>query len=167
MQHGRPPIGNPFRESVRVLGIYIKGQIIIAALVTTLYAIGFAWARMPWFALVALIAGACNMIPRIGSLIGLAIAAAVAFFTDLTMVQFLIVFGTWVVVQGIEGFYLTPKILGKPLGLRPLLVFFAVLAGSILFGPIGFLLAVPVLAVANVFWRYFRDKEPDEPRAEA
>jgi predicted PurR-regulated permease PerM len=107
---------------------------------------------------VAVLAGACNAIPRIGSLMGLAIAAVVAFFGDLSITNFLIVFGTWVVVQGIEGFYLTPKLLGRPLGLRPVLVFFALLAGSLLFGPIGFLLAVPALAVGNVFWRYFRDR---------
>ncbi len=158
MNNKQPPIHNPFRESVRVLGIYVKGQVLIAALVTVLYAIGFAFAHMPWFVLVAVLAGACNVIPRIGSLIGLGIAAAIAFFTDLTLTQFLIVFATWVVVQGIEGFYLTPKLLGKPLGLRPLLVFFALIAGSALFGPLGFLLAVPVLAVANVFWRYFQEK---------
>jgi predicted PurR-regulated permease PerM len=48
--------------------------------------------------------------------------------------------------------------MGRPLGLRPLLVFVALLAGSFLFGPIGFLLAVPILAVGNVFWRYFRER---------
>jgi predicted PurR-regulated permease PerM len=151
-------IDNPFRESVRVLGLYLKGQVIIAVCVTVLYGVGFGVARMPFWYLIALLAGACNVIPRIGSLIGLAIAAVVAYFGDLSLTNFLIVFGTWVVVQGIEGFYLTPKLLGRPLGLRPLLVFFALLAGSLLFGPIGFLLAVPVLAVANVFWRFFRDR---------
>jgi predicted PurR-regulated permease PerM len=63
-----------------------------------------------------------------------------------------------VIIQGIEGFYLTPKLLGRPLGLRPLLVFVALLVGSFFFGPIGFLLAVPALAVAGVFWRYFRER---------
>jgi predicted PurR-regulated permease PerM len=158
MEPARPPVRNPFRESVRVLGIYIKAQVIITAVVTVLYAIGFGLAHMPWFALVALLAGLCNVIPRIGSLIGLALIALVAFFLDMTLMQSLAVFAVWVVVQGFEGFYLTPKLLGKPLGLRPLLVFFAMLAGSSLFGPIGFLLAVPALAVANVFWRYFQER---------
>jgi predicted PurR-regulated permease PerM len=152
------PIENPFRESVRVLGVYVKGQIIIVCVVTALYAIGFAFAHMPAWYLVAVLAGACNIIPRIGSLMGLAIAAIAAYLPGLDLKRLLIVFGIWVVVQGIEGFYLTPKILGRPLGLRPMLVFFALLAGSFLFGPIGFLLAVPALAVANVFWRYYRER---------
>src|SRR5205823_2542888 len=49
-----------------------------------------------------------------------------------------------------------PVLLGRPLGLRALPVFLALLAGSFLFRPVGFVLAVPVLAVANVFWPYFR-----------
>ena len=152
------PIDNPFRESVRVLGVYAKGQIVIACVVTALYAIGFAFAHVPVWYLVAVLAGACNVVPRIGSLMGLAIAALAAYLPGLDLKRLVIVFGIWVVVQGIEGFYLTPKILGKPLGLRPLLVFFVLLAGSLLFGPIGFLLAVPVLAVVNVFWRYYRER---------
>jgi predicted PurR-regulated permease PerM len=153
------PITNPFRESVRVLGLYVKAQVVITCVVTVLYAIGFAIAHMPLWYVVALLAGATTVIPRIGSLIGLAIAAVVAYFGDVSLTGCLIVFATWVLVQAIEGFYLTPKLLGRPLGLRPLLVFFALIAGSLLFGPIGFLLAVPALAVANVFWRYFRERD--------
>ena len=154
-------VDNPFRESARVLGLYVKAQVIIACVVTVLYAIGFAIAHMPFWYVVAVIAGACTVIPRIGSLIGLALAAVVSYFGGLSLTNFLIVFATWVVVQGVEGFYLTPKLLGRPLGLRPLLVFIALLAGSFFFGPIGFLLAVPALAVAGVFWRYFRDRAVD------
>jgi predicted PurR-regulated permease PerM len=67
-----------------------------------------------------------------------------------------IAFGAWLVVQAVEGFVLQPLLFSKPLGLRALPVFLALLAGSFFFGPVGIVLAVPVLAVANVFWRYFR-----------
>src|SRR5690242_21900752 len=112
---------------------------------------------MPLWYVVAIIAGACTVIPRIGSLIGLALAAIVSYFGDLSLTNCLIVFATWVVIQGVEGLYLTPKLLGRPLGLRPLLVCIALLLGSFFFRPIGFLLAVSRLAVAGVFWRYFLD----------
>lgn len=154
----RGRIENPFLESARVLGVYVKAQVIIVCVVTVLYAIGFAIGHMPLWYVVAIIAGSCTVIPRIGSLIGLALAAIVSYFGDLSLTNCLIVFATWVVVQAVEGFYLTPTLLGRPLGLRPLLVFFALLLGSFFFGPIGFLLAVPALAVAGVFWRYFRDR---------
>jgi predicted PurR-regulated permease PerM len=89
---------------------------------------------------------------------GLAIAALFAYLPGFDFKRLVIVFAIWVVVQGFEGFYLTPKVLGRPLGLRPLWVFFVLLAGSFFFGPIGFLLAVPALAIVNVFWRYFRQR---------
>ena len=152
------PIDNPFRESVRVLGLYVKGQVIITFIVTVLYAIGFAFTHLPFWYVVALMAGACNAVPRIGSLIGLAIAALVGYMGNLSLTQLLIVFAIWVVVQGIEGFYLTPKFLGRPLGLRPFWVFVTLLLASFIFGPIGFLLAVPIFAVVNVFWRYYRER---------
>ena len=63
------------------------------------------------------------------------------------------VLGVWLLVQGIEGFYLTPKLLGKPLGLTPIAVFLAMALGSLVFGPIGLLLAVPALAVGLVWLR--------------
>ena len=69
-----------------------------------------------------------------------------------------IAFGVWLAVQIVEGFFLQPVLLGRPLGLRAVPVFLALLAGSFFFGPVGFVLAVPVLAVANVFWRYFRGR---------
>jgi predicted PurR-regulated permease PerM len=150
------PIDNPFRESARVLGLYIKGQILIAIIVTLLYAIGFAIAHVPVWPVVAILAGICNLIPRIGSLIALAIAALASWIGDSNLTNLLIVLAVWVVVQGLEGFILTPRILGNPLGLRPLVVIFALIAGSLLFGPIGLLVSVPLLAVINVFWRYFQ-----------
>ena len=162
----QPParrIQNPFRESIRVLGLYIRGQFLITGLTAVLYAAGFAIGHMPWWPLVAVLCGACYLVPRIGSLIALGLAALVSGLGDGNLMHLLIVFVTWVIVQGLEGFYLTPRILGRPLGLRPLAVFAALIVGSLFFGPVGFLLAVPVLAVLNVFWQWYRDR----PRAPA
>ncbi len=153
------PVGNPFRESVRMLGLFIRGQVIIIGILMILYAIGFAAAHVPVWPLVAILAGLCYAVPYFGSLIALTIAGTMSALFDGNLTHLLTVLGVWVVIQGIEGFWLTPRILGKPLGLRPLVVFFALIAASLLFGPIGFLLTVPALAVGNVFWRYFRERE--------
>ena len=151
-------IDRPFRESVRVLGIYIRAQIAIAAIVTVLYAIGFWIAHVPLWPLIAIAGGFSSLIPRFGSLISLALVAIAMLPAHRDLTHWLIAFGTWVVVQGVEGFVLQPLLLSKPLGLKALPVFLALLVGGMFFGPVGFLLAVPVLAVANVFWRYFRDR---------
>ena len=149
---------SPFRESFRVLGIYLRAQILIAVIVTVLYAIGFGIARAPLWPVIALAGGVSSLIPRFGSLVPLALVALALLLAQGDLTHYLIAFATWIIVQAIEGFVLQPLLLSKPLGLKALPVFLALLVGSIFFGPIGFLLAVPVLAVANVFWRYFRDR---------
>ena len=149
--------GNPVRESVRVLGLYIRSQIIIATIDTCLYAIGFGIARVPLWPLFALIGGFCSFIPSFGSLITFCLVAVTMLIAGSDWTHIVIAFATWLIVQTLEGFVLQPILLSKPLGLRALPVFLALIAGSLFFGPVGFLLAVPVLAVANVFWRYFRD----------
>jgi predicted PurR-regulated permease PerM len=159
------PIGNPVRESVRVLGIYIRGQFIMVGLMTVLYAVGFAIAHVPLWPVVAFLCGLCYLVPHFGSLIALTIVCLVSLLFDSNLKHLIAVFAAWVIIQGLEGFWLTPRILGKQLGLRPLVVFFALLIASFFFGPIGFLLTVPVLAVANVFWRYFRERSRVGPPA--
>jgi predicted PurR-regulated permease PerM len=157
------PSGNPFRQSARVLALYVRSQLIIAAVEVLLYAIGFAIAHVPWWPLFALVGGLCSFIPSVGSLITLSLVAATMLLIHRNWTDVPIAFGVWLVVQAVEGFLLQPVLLGRPLGLRALPVFFALIAGSFFFGPIGIVLAVPVLAVANVFWRYFRDRNSEPP----
>lgn len=148
-------VDDPFRESLRVIGVYIRAQIVIAMILTVLYAVVFLIARVPFWPLIAFAGGVSSFIPRVGSLVPLALAAIASLLGHRTLAQILIALGGWVLIQIAEGFYITPKILSKPLGLKPLPVFIAILAAGFLFGPIGILLAVPVLAVMLVFWRYF------------
>lgn len=151
-----PSSGNPFRESLRVLGVYVRAQFLMALIHAGLYAIVFAFAHVPWWPLVAVIGGLTSFIPHFGPLVPLALAALANLLGDRNMEHLLIAFGGWTAIQIFAWLYLTPRLLGRPLGLRPLPVFVALLAASLLFGVVGFFLAVPVLAVANVFWRYFR-----------
>jgi predicted PurR-regulated permease PerM len=89
----------------------------------------------------------------IGSVLALALTAYAVFLNDGGMWNYAGVLITFVVVQGLEGFWLSPRIVGRRVGLSPLYVFVAVLIGGALFGPVGLLLAVPVLAVLAVVWR--------------
>jgi predicted PurR-regulated permease PerM len=142
------------RDVGRTLGGYVTGQIKVAAILACLYAIGYAIAGVPFWPLLGAISGAVNVIPIIGSLIGVALTAYVVLLNDGTLWNYLGVLITFVVVQGLEGFWITPRILGHRVGLSPLYVFFAVLLGGAMFGPIGVLFAVPVLAVLGVLWRH-------------
>jgi predicted PurR-regulated permease PerM len=148
-------VQDPIHESFRVLGLYIRAQFLIAGILTVLYAVGFGVAHVPLWPIIAIIGGLSTLIPRVGSLIPLSLAALANLIGDRNWTHLAIAFGAWVIIQALEGFFITPRLLSKPLGLKPLPVFLAILAGSFLFGPIGVLLAVPILAVAGVFWRWY------------
>ena len=149
----------PVVQSVRVLGLFVRARILIAVIQTILFAIGFAFARVPLWPLIAIAGGLASFIPRIGVLVPLVLVAIADLFGGVDMLHWTYAFGVWFVILLFDEFYLTPRLLSKPLGLRPLPVFLALIAGSFFFGPIGFILAVPAVAIAAVFWRYFRDRQ--------
>jgi predicted PurR-regulated permease PerM len=102
-------------------------------------------------------AGLLSIVPYLGSIVGLAVAVGVALFQfgDILHVALvLVVFG---VGQSLEGMVLTPKLVGDRIGLHPVTVIFAVLAGGQLFGFVGILLALPVAAALNVVVRHLQD----------
>ena len=156
-----PSADNPFLESARLLGHYIKAQVLISAIDMVLYAIGYAIAGLPLWPVVAVLSGLCYVIPQVGGLLAIGIAALAGLFGELDLTRWLIVLATWVAVQAIEGFVLTPRILGKRLGLPPLLVFAGLIVAGLFLGPIGLLVAVPVLGIGNIFWRYYRRQRAD------
>ncbi|NOR52310.1 MAG: AI-2E family transporter, partial [Gammaproteobacteria bacterium] len=104
--------------------------------------------------LIGLIAGVVSFVPYLGLIVGMVIAgvAAVMQFHELTpLIYIAIIFGG---AQLIEGLLLTPLLLGDKIGLHPVVVIFAVLAGGELFGFFGVLLALPVAAVVMVLLRH-------------
>jgi predicted PurR-regulated permease PerM len=140
-------------DSAKVLGLYAKGQAQIFAWTIVLYGIGFAFSHVPlWFA-AALVAACLGLMPRVGSVLALGMVLFMSWVSGRTFIEICEVFGVWLIVQSIEGFYLTPKLLGKPLGLTPFAVLLVLTLGSLTFGPIGLLLAVPTLAVGLVWFR--------------
>lgn len=151
------PSSNTFTEllqdSGRVLGLYARGQLQILAWTTVLYLAGYAVAQVPlWFG-VAVISALLGLVPRFGALVSLALVLLMGWLGGMSLLGLCEAFAVWVVVQGVEGFYLTPKLLGRPLGLTPMAVILSMLLGSLVFGPMGLLLAIPVLAVGLVWVR--------------
>lgn len=135
------------------VGGWVVGQLKVAAIVTVLYLAGFAIARVPWWPLVALACGALQLVPIVGPTIGLLIAEAVAYFGAPNTYVWVWVLAAFVVIQALESFVLTPRILGRKLQLHPLAVFAAAIVGGIAFGPFGVVFAAPLLAIALVLWR--------------
>jgi predicted PurR-regulated permease PerM len=144
------------REVAGTLTGYVSGQIKISVILALLYSIGYAIAGVPLWFLIGVVSGGLNFIPFVGPVIGLLLAELAVFLGSGTLYNYLGVLIVYVIVQGVEGFYLTPKILGRRVGLSPLMVFLCILIGGAFFGPLGVLLAVPVAAIAAVLWKRFR-----------
>lgn len=142
------------RDVGRTLGGYVRGQIKVSLILACLYSIGYAIAGVPFWLLLGFVSGAVNVIPFVGSLIGVGLTAFVTLLNNGTMWNYLGILITFVIVQGLEGFWITPTIVGRRVGLSPLYVFLAVLIGGVMFGPVGVLLAAPILAVLGVLWRH-------------
>lgn len=149
-----------FGQFVDILVTFFRGQIIIALLQGILFALGFTLIGVPYGAVLGLVLGLLNIIPYLGSIAGLAVTLPLAFFSPgggiLRLSLSLVVFVT---VQAVEGYLLTPKIMGDRTGLHPGLIIFAVFFwGTALGGILGMMLAIPLTAFAVVFWRLLKKK---------
>ncbi len=132
------------------LSAFVRGQISVAFFLGIAYAIALSIAGLKYGFLIGLSAGLLSVIPMVGSIIGLLVAVIVAFFQSGDLGFVALIAGIFVLGQLIEGNILTPKIVGKSVGLHPLWIFFALLVGGGLFGILGMLIAVPVAAVIGV-----------------
>lgn len=148
------------REFVNIIVAFFRGQLVVAFLQGLLFAVGFSLVGLRYGFVIGLVLGLLNIIPYLGSIIGLSIALPLAFFHPeggpLTLIGVVVVF---VVVQLIEGYVLTPKIMGDRTGLHPLVIIVAVFFwGSALGGMFGLILAIPLTAFLVVFWRLAKEK---------
>ncbi len=137
---------------------FVRGQISVAVMLGIAYAIALSIAGLKYGFLIGLMSGVLSVIPMVGSAVGLFVSIAVAWFQagDITFV--LIVAGIFIAGQLIEGNILTPKLVGDSVGLHPLWVFFALLAGGSLLGVLGMFLAVPLAAVIGVLLTFTLQK---------
>ena len=142
------------RDVGRTLGGYVRGQIKVSLILACLYSIGYAIAGVPFWLLLGFVSGAVNVIPFVGSLIGVGLTAFVTLLNNGTMWNYLGILITFVLFRGSKAFGLHRESWDGAWACRPLYVFLAVLIGGVMFGPVGVLLAAPVLAVLGVLWRH-------------
>jgi predicted PurR-regulated permease PerM len=133
-----------------VISSYVRNQLVIALAMGVLYAIGFAIARVPLAISLGLLSGLLNFIPYLGTLTGLTLSLSFVALDGGGMARMLGVVAVFIIVQSVEGYYLTPKLLGGSLDLHPMWVLIGLMIGGSLFGILGIILAVPVIAIAKV-----------------
>ncbi|MFW5969650.1 MAG: AI-2E family transporter [Halofilum sp. (in: g-proteobacteria)] len=149
------------RECDEVLGAFLRGQFLVMLSLGGIYAIGLWALGLNLALLIGLVAGIASIVPYLGTIVGVGAAMVAAFFQfgDIWhLIGIAVVFG---VGQMLEGMVLTPLLVGDRIGMHPVAVIFAVLAGGQLFGFVGVLLALPVAAVIMVLLRHMHDVYKD------
>ncbi|MGB2391351.1 MAG: AI-2E family transporter, partial [Pseudomonadales bacterium] len=142
------------KDGDEMLAAFIRGQFLVMILLGVFYAIGLSFVGIEMAIVIGLVAGLASIVPYLGFVIGLllAVIAAAYQFQDWMHPGYVLV--VFVIGQVLEGSLLTPWLVGDRIGLHPVAVIFAVLAGGQLFGFIGILLALPVAALLMVLVRY-------------
>lgn len=148
------------QEFIRLVVLFFRGQLLIALIQGVLFAIGFSLAGLEYGLIIGLVLGLLNVIPYLGSILGLAVALPLAWFQpEGGLLLFALVVLVFCIVQLIEGYVLTPKIMGDRTGLHPLAIIIAVFFwGAALQGILGMILAIPLTAFLVVAWQLARKK---------
>ena len=145
------------RECDEVLGAFMKGQLLVMVALGVVYAVGLWIVGLDLALLVGMIAGLASIVPYMGFIIGIMVAGVAAFMQFQDPIVLGYVGAVFIVGQMLEGMLLTPLLVGDRIGLHPVAVIFAIMAGGQLFGFVGVLLALPVAAVIMVLLRHLHE----------
>lgn len=146
------------KECDRVLAEFLRGQLLVMLALGVIYSCGLWIAGLEFALLVGMLAGMVSFVPYLGAIVGISVAGVLGYlqFHDVIHLVYIgIVFGLG---QAVEGMFLSPVLVGERIGLHPVAVIFAVMAGGQLFGFFGVLLALPVAAVLTVFLRHLHQQ---------
>ncbi|WP_017430505.1 AI-2E family transporter [Vreelandella jeotgali] len=152
----RPWLADVMRLAERcneVLSAFLRGQLLVMLCLGGIYALGLSLLGLNVGLVIGVIAGLASIVPFLGFIVGISVALAVALFQMGTLWSIIGVIAVFSIGQVVESVVLQPKLLGDRIGLHPVAVIFAVLAGGKLFGFMGVLLALPAAAVVMVLLR--------------
>ena len=136
----------------------VRGQFLVCFLLAAFYSMALAGIGLKMSMVIGMIAGALNLIPVVGTLAAMAIAILVCLFGGGSLTQCAGIVGVFLVANLVESTILTPKIIGKQMGISPLPIILVLLAGAELLGVLGMLLALPVTAGVKVLGGYLLER---------
>jgi len=145
------------KESDQVLGAFLRGQMLVMLALAIIYSLGLKLVGLDLAFLIGLLAGLVSFVPYLGFIVGIVVASLAALMQFHELMPLLYVALVFGIGQMLEGMVLTPLLVGDRIGLHPVAVMFAVLAGGQLFGFLGVLLALPVAAVIAVILRHVHE----------
>ncbi|WP_309397589.1 AI-2E family transporter [Cerasicoccus maritimus] len=148
------------KQFVDILVSFFRGQILIGMILSVLFAIGFGLSGLKFAILLGIMVGLGNIVPYLGTILGVGVVLPLAFFQTgggWPTVGFCVL--TFAVVQVVQDYVLTPKIMGDKTGMGPMLIIFSIFFwGTALGGILGMIMAIPLTAFFLVFWRLAREK---------
>jgi predicted PurR-regulated permease PerM len=148
------------REFIGIVVAFFRGQLLIGLIMGALMATGFSLCGLQFGVIFGLLAGLLNVVPYLGTILGLAAVIPTAYFQqDGGLLTLALCLGVFAVVQLIEGYLLTPRIMGRQTGLHPVTIIIAIFFwGTALDGILGMILAIPLTAFMVTAWRLGKRK---------
>ena len=142
---------------------FVLGKLLDAIVLGVMCFVGMAILRIPYALVISVVIGITNMIPYVGPFIGTVPAVFIVLLVDPMKALWLLIY--ILVIQQIDNYLITPRLLGDPTGLTPLQVLFAIAIGAYFGGAFGMFMGVPVVASVKLFVsesvnRRFREKYP-------
>ena len=146
-----------------VLCQYVRGQLLVCAFIAVLTSVGLGISGIRYAVLLGTMAGVLNLVPYVGLAISLGVASVVALLDVDPFYNLIKVVVVFVVVQGVEGNFLSPRVVGQRVGLHPAWVMFALVVFAHFWGFLGMVVAIPAAAVVNILvkilsGRYYRSR---------
>jgi predicted PurR-regulated permease PerM len=142
---------------------FLRGQASVCFILALYYGIALSLIGLEFGLIIGIIAGLISFIPYVGASVGLLAGVGLAYAQFPTLMPVGLVAGVFVVGQVLESYALTPKLVGDRVGLHPVWIIFALMAGGALFGFTGMLLAIPIAAVIGVLTRFSLTQYLDSP----
>lgn len=149
-----PTIVELVKEGDEVLSAFFRGQLLVMLLLGMIYATGLTFVGLKLSVVIGIIAGLLSIVPYLGFIVGIVTASIAGFVQFGSFYSVLLIWLVFGVGQILESTVLTPLLVGDRIGLHPVAVIFAILAGGSLFGFFGILLALPVAAIIMVWLRF-------------
>ena len=147
-----------FRDIDRVLGEFLRGQLLVMFLMSVFYIVGLWLVGLEYALAVGLIAGLLTFVPYLGVIVGAGLATLTGVLQFDSYTPIFWIWGIFFAANMLEGYVFVPLLVGDRIGLHPVTVMFALLAFGQLFGFFGVLLALPVSAALLVWLRYLRGR---------
>lgn len=166
----RPYVVDVAKEVDEVLGEFIRGQLLVMGILAVAYVLCFWALGIRMALLIGIVGGLLSFIPYVGNAFALTMAVVMCLIDWTGWPKLIGVVVAYSIIQTVEGFVITPRVVGDKVGLPAVWVLFALLVGGELFGFLGVLLALPAAAVVKIFvirflgWyrqtEFFRSSDP-------